>query len=201
MRYGWIVGLVWLLAVGLGQGMLFVYWTTPGEAGKAPARWPTDSAIHREPGRPILLVFLHPWCPCSRGSVEELDRLLVHAPERASTYVLLLDLPGLPALCEESDLWRRALTLPAVHVLRDDCGTEARRFAVQTSGHVLLYDAAGALRFSGGITTGRGHQGDNASGRALLARLLGPTPDTARTPVFGCPLFENPEPPAARDRS
>ena len=54
-------------------------------------------------------------------------------------------------------------------MLRDDDGAEARRFGAETSGQTLLYDARGALAFSGGITGARGHAGDNA-GRASLRR-------------------------------
>ena len=46
-----------------------------------------------------------------------------------------------------------------------------------TSGHVLLYDAGGVLRFAGGITDGRGHEGDNAGLDAALALLRGHVPE------------------------
>jgi hypothetical protein len=89
----------------------------------------------------------------------------------------------------QSDLWVTASSIPGVHVLRDVDGADARRFGAWTSGQTLLYDAQGRLRFSGGITDARGHEGDNA-GRASLESILfhGETP-AARTSVFGCGLF------------
>ena len=53
----------------------------------------------------------------------------------------------------------------------------------------MFYDARGALLFSGGITGARGHAGDNAGRRAIVA-LLNRSPARSRaTNVFGCSLF------------
>jgi hypothetical protein len=76
-----------------------------------------------------------------------------------------------------------------VSVRIDEAGREAARFGATTSGHVLLYDRGGRLRFSGGITASRGHVGDNAGRAALLGLLIHGETERERTPVFGCPLF------------
>ena len=73
--------------------------------------------------------------------------------------------------------------------VRDDGGAEARAFGVETSGQTLLYDAAGKLRFNGGITGSRGHAGDNAGRKALVALIGETAPDRNGASVFGCPLF------------
>jgi hypothetical protein len=52
----------------------------------------------------------------------------------------------------------------------------------------LLYDTAGRLLFSGGITAARGHSGDNAGREAIVALLAGAPTDRTQTPVFGCKL-------------
>jgi hypothetical protein len=53
----------------------------------------------------------------------------------------------------------------------------------------MVYDAGGALLFSGGITGSRGHAGDNA-GRSSIVALLNRLPGThTSTNVFGCSLF------------
>jgi hypothetical protein len=78
--------------------------------------------------------------------------------------------------------------MPGVHVLRDIDGAEARRFQAMTSGQTLLYDAAGRLQFSGGITIAKGHSGDN-QGRSSIESLLSDVgSDTRATPVYGCPI-------------
>jgi hypothetical protein len=72
-------------------------------------------------------------------------------------------------------------------VIEDRGEHERRRFAVATSGQVVVYDATGRLRFSGGITADR-HGGPNP-GRAAVERVLRGEADTpAEAAVFGCPL-------------
>ena len=65
---------------------------------------------------------------------------------------------------------------------------EARRFGAQTSGDVVVYDAAGALRFHGGITISRGHVGHNLGHARVDAIVHGASTGVAQTPVFGCAL-------------
>ena len=63
---------VWLTAAGAGFAMLGRYVASPGPAIDASAQWPADSAIHRAEGVPMLVMFAHPRCPCSRASISEL---------------------------------------------------------------------------------------------------------------------------------
>src|SRR5436853_328815 len=85
-------------------------------------------------------------------------------------------------------------TVPPVGVQGDGEGAEARRFHAETSGTTVLYDGGGKLRFGGGITASRGHEGDNAGSAAvaLVAAALDEegSGETAGTPVFGCALCE-----------
>jgi hypothetical protein len=131
----------------------------------------------------------HPQCSCTRASLAELAETLARAADRPQTYVLFLKPEGFSDDWAASDLWRIASALPDVTVVRDDAGIEARRFGVSTSGQMLLYDAAGTLRFAGGITGARAHQGDNDGRRSIVALLNGQTPARRNTNVFGCPLF------------
>jgi hypothetical protein len=63
-------------------------------------------------------------------------------------------------------------------------GRESARVGVAV--HALLYDARGRLAFSGGITSARGYEGDNAGRHAIEALLVDGTSTIARTSVFGC---------------
>jgi hypothetical protein len=78
-------------------------------------------------------------------------------------------------------------------------GRVARRFGAATSGQGLLYDRAGRLRFQGGLTSARGHAGDNAGSAAIVALAQGRVPDTVETPVYGCPLFASSQPSPSQD--
>ena len=187
----------WLLSVAIGFAILVRYDQRSGQPADPPMRWPARSALERTSGRATLVMLVHPRCPCSRASLEELDGIIASAPGRATVHVVFVTPRALTDDWDESDLWRTAARMPGVH-LQDDDGTEAARFGSSTSGQVVLYDADGALRFSGGITPSRGHAGDNAGRAVVIALLLGrPADETARTPVFGCSLHD----PAVGDAS
>src|SRR5215472_11422328 len=110
---------------------------------------------------------------------------------RIAAHVLFVDPPGVSEGWDQTDLWSTAVAIPGVDVMRDRGGIEARRFGATTSGQVLLYDGAGRLMFRGGITSARGHEGDNV-GRARIAALLAHSDATPRqSPVFGCPLVDD----------
>ena len=176
-----------LLTAILGLAVLIVYSQTPGEMGQTPAIWPDASQIIRDRKQPILVVFLHPHCPCSRASVRELEQLLVGRNELRTVIVMLR-----PEDCavgwERGSLWDWTQSLNRVEVKVDQGGSEARRFGVATSGHVCLYAEDGQLQFSGGITRARGHEGMNR-GFAALERLLDGGQADSKNPVFGCSLF------------
>ena len=178
----------WLLSVGACLTLLWQYGATPGEAVDPPLEWPTDAALVRDPDKATLLVFMHPRCPCSRATLGELERLLARATGRVSPIVVFLKPGQVETGWERTDLWRRAESIPEVAVVSDSGGVERQRFRAQTSGVALLYDRDGVLQFRGGITSSRGHEGDNAGRRAILAILSGETALANRTEVFGCSL-------------
>jgi len=88
----------------------------------------------------------------------------------------------------QGDLAVLAGRIPGVQVIADLEGREAARFDVQTSGQALLYDASGALRFQGGITPARGHEGDSVGRKAILDVIDGSEPATKAAAVFGCEI-------------
>ena len=162
-----------------GLYVVWAYDNAPGLAASAPQRMADRTALVRASDRPTLVLLAHPQCDCTRATLGELAEVLARAPQPPKTYVLFLRPAGFAAGWEQTALWRTAKSLPNVTVLRDDDGAEARRFGAETSGQTLLYDARGALAFSGGITGSRGHAGDNA-GRAALVALLGRGPADRR---------------------
>ena len=190
---------VWLAAGIGGTWALARYALTPARASAVAQQWPPASALRRE--RSTLLVFAHGRCPCTQASLSELARVLArhcrptegaasaaggHAADAAvDVRVLVHD----PLGASDSPVAQRARAIPGVSVVDDPGGRESALFGVTTSGHVLLYDSAGTLLFSGGITPARGHEGDSAGG-AALAQLLGgaSTATPAASPVFGCSI-------------
>jgi hypothetical protein len=169
------------------MGALASYAAAPGVAARAPDAWPGASRVAREAGRPVLLFFAHPACPCTRASVSELARLMATAA-RGVRAVALVSVPdGAPSGWTDTGVMRDLAAIPGVQVELDHGDAEATRFGVATSGQVLLYDGRGRLSFHGGVTGARGHAGDNAC-RDALARALDGAAGVRDAPVFGCEL-------------
>jgi hypothetical protein len=182
---------VWLASAGTGLFWLMQYDNTPGVSADAPADWPVDSALMRDPAKPTLVMLAHPRCDCTRASLGELEELLARVTYRPRTFVVFVKPGGTASGWEQSGTWDQAKRIPGVTVVRDDDGAEARRFGVHTSGQTLLYDARGTLLYSGGTTGSRGKPGDNAGRADLVALVDGARRSRGTRPVFGCPLFSS----------
>lgn len=160
---------------------------TAGAAGRPVAEWPAGSTLTRDASRPTLLVFLHPRCPCSKATVEELSRLLARCGDRMRTEVVFATDPALGADWREGGTWQAVGELPGVLRHEDADGTQARLFGARTSGQALLFGADGATLFAGGLTAARGHAGDNP-GEAAIRELVLHGRGARSAPVFGCAL-------------
>jgi hypothetical protein len=114
---------------------------------------------------------------------------MAQAQGRVKAYVLFVKPSDFADGWEKTDLLASASAIPDVTVVRDDEGVEAVRFHAATSGQTMLYDARGKLLFSGGITSARGHEGDNAGRAAIVSLLTTDESSESGTPVYGCPLF------------
>jgi hypothetical protein len=185
----------WLGGSGWGMWRLSAYSLAPGAQGIAPAHWPAGSRLARNPGEFTAVIGLHPECPCSQATLEELDAIFAQAGGRLQAQLLFVALPGLPA-GPGSALWERARRIPGVRLIEDATGAEARRFDIRTSGETRLYGPDGRLLFRGGITEARGHAGDNP-GEASIVALIAQGPrarPAAATPVFGCALWNETAP-------
>ena len=193
------VGLIaWAASVAVGFAMLARYKSAPGAQGGAPPHWPTETRIAR--GKKLSLVlFAHPYCPCTRASLSQLREILSSATDEVRTSVVFLQPDGDAEAVRRSSLWTSAVSIPGVDVVLDETGAEAARFGGQTSGHFVVYDAAGNLRFAGGLTASRGHLGDSAGKAQVLALIRGGavTATAAVAATFGCslqdPMTRNPE--------
>lgn len=185
-----IVTLIWGGLIASGARVLLNYEDTAGVAGTPPSHWPSDSPIARPQGKFVLVMLSHPDCPCTKASLAELEIVMAQA-QRQLTAVILFGKPGSAATeIESSELWHTAARIPGVQPLFDARGAGSRSFHGYVSGQTMLYDPSGRLVFSGGITSARGHQGDNNGANAVLLRVRGDTRAPASTPVFGCSLHD-----------
>ena len=189
----------------LGLGRLTHYQTQPGPVGQVPENLtsavlaslsnssaaPTGGAegVHSSEPTWQLLVFVHPKCPCTRATIHNLDLVSRRSDLRLEIIpVIFRPLHG-DATWLETDNTRRLATLTRRSLVDDEDSQLARQFNVQVSGHCLLYDCAGRLRFSGGITASRGHEGRCRTLAALTKTLEGHSIDQTRWPVYGCQMY------------
>ena len=180
--------ILWIALVCCGFIVLFAYSSAPGTPGDPPRIWPAGSRLPRIEGRQTLLLFAHPRCPCSRASIYEFEKILSRTKAELNAVIVFIKPSGVEADWEKWDPWQRTQSIPGVQVFTDDGGAEALRFKAFTSGQALLYDPESRLRFQGGITASRGHEGDNEGKNAILSLLNGSIPTHSPTAVFGCPL-------------
>ncbi len=179
-----IITLPWAASVLTGGFMLWRHQWTPGHAAaKAPAQLsgPTKGGAR-------LVVFLHPQCPCSHATVEELNRIMTAAGAAVHADLFFYRPRTQTDSWCRTALWREAAELPHTTLLQDTDGIEATRFGAHTSGQTLLYSDKGALVFSGGITPGRAHEGDNVGEETIIAYLRSRRVRAASTPVYGCAI-------------
>jgi hypothetical protein len=136
-----------------------------------------------------LVLFAHPQCPCTRATLEELNRLLAQCRGQVTAHVFFFKPDHAAADWTRTDLWRTASAMPGVMVHEDFNNTLAQKLGAETSGFVVLYDRQGRLLFKGGITGSRGHAGDNAGESTIVSLLAGQTATLKQTPVYGCSLL------------
>lgn len=201
-RHIWIMIGLWVLLSGAALFVMADYGNEPGESGLAPDVWPSSAAsgIVPTPGKPTVVLFAHPLCPCTRATLVELESLTNRLYGLFDLHVLFYepgDTSGMPAVWAASDLKRMAAKLPGTQLHSDVDGELAEHFGAYTSGQVLLYGTDQRLRFAGGITPSRGHSGENPGRSTLISSIMNDTGidplAPVLNPVFGCSLHEEGE--------
>lgn len=197
-QYGMIATAALVVVCGAlivcGYGVLARYAATPGNPSMPPAQWPAQSAIPRSGTLPTLIMLAHPKCPCTRASIGELAAVMRHCVGRVDACVAFFRPGNATDGWAQSDLWHSAAAIPGIKVVSDVDGREARRFGAETSGTVVLYDPAGRLLFSGGITHSRGMAGESDGRNTLISLITGESAVLNATPVYGCQLLDSTDP-------
>jgi hypothetical protein len=183
--------LVWLSVLVAAWSYLMIHDLAPEAAGSGAAvsRWPDGSALQQATGRPTLLLFLHPKCPCSRAAIRQLERIDAAAPRGAANLIVVVTVP-LDAATDWSTTGSVAAAekIPNANIYLDRGGIEAARFGATTSGELMLFNTKGKRVFVGGITPSRGHEGANVGADTLAALLDDTSGASATTPAYGCRL-------------
>lgn len=182
---------LWLVAVGVGLLVLLQYSYRPGAVGAVLGRWPDLTKLQFVGDKPNLVMFLHPKCPCSRASVREFEEIVARCQDLQHSQIVFVRPHDVSNAWVETNLWDAATAIPGVAVSTDFPGQSAEQFGALTSGHTFLFDSERALVFSGGITSSRGHEGDNGGRDSIVEFLQDEVgrSEPAQFPVFGCPLL------------
>lgn len=182
---------LWFSVVVGSTIFLVRYENTPAESNVSyPNIFPAESRIKRSSNLPTLIFFSHPKCPCTRASLRELSKLMTDVNGKLQVVIVFIKPADVSEDWVETDLLRSAEAIPNVQVLIDENKYETNIFNAQTSGLNLLYDQNGDLRFNGGITSGRGHEGDNAGRNAIFEIVTKSQEELIETGIFGCPLHQ-----------
>jgi hypothetical protein len=184
------VGLLWAGGIFFGARAMLNYETAEASPGTPSPTWPTKTTIQRTRGKFTLAMFAHPDCPCTRASLTELEEIGTKLRGSLNSIVVFSKPGAEEAEARGSWLWRNASSLPGVTVRWDSHAVETERFGARVSGQALLYDPDGRLVFSGGLTSARGHVGDNRGVDAIFRRVGGDASAPAQFPVFGCSLHD-----------
>jgi hypothetical protein len=177
---------LWLSLCIIGLSKLAIYDNKPDLANLGPARWP-NLGLSR--GREYTLVLsIHPQCPCTRATLQELAIALTHCPN-LHAYLLFIKPEGASETWVKSDLWSTATKFPHCSLIVDEAGKLSAAFNARSSGQSYMYDPDGQLIYSGGMTPSRGHVGDNAGLDYIIALANRKTMTIGNIPVFGCSLF------------
>jgi hypothetical protein len=183
-----LAGFIWTATVGAMYQAVRRFETTPGRPATALPSWPPNSGIARAGDTWSLVMLLHPHCSCSGASVEDLETILHKAPPSLRAYVLVYRPNDSEPGWAKTGVYEAAMRLPRTRVIVDTDGREARLFGGFTSGQTFLYDDAGLLRFSGGVTSLRGHAGPNR-GSTDVIEIVRSGIGRAAHPVFGCAIL------------
>ncbi len=179
---------VWVIVVLLG----FLWVDNYSNTGSLPVdlftEIPALSAFRKDLGKPLLLVFIHPMCSCSRATLTELDRLAASLQD-VKTYVVFTQPAGRSPAWVKNDLWDKATKMKGITPIIDGGGNEASIFKATTSGHTILFNSKGSQVYAGGLTAARGHVGE-AVGQSIIKQWVSKRLDNPLfSKVFGCNIF------------
>jgi hypothetical protein len=177
---------LWLAGLIVGSMLLLRYEQTPGPSVAAAASR-ADLPIALSQSGPTVVMFAHPHCPCTRASLAELAKVLARNPgANAHLFFFAPEHVADPAW-NSPGLRPAAAEIPGLTIHDDPQGALCSRLGITTSGTVLVLSRDGEVLFRGGVTSGRGHQGDNAGSDAVQHLLRGEA-GVASTPTYGCSI-------------
>ena len=184
---------IWAATVAAMYQSIGRFETTPGREAAALASWPVKSRITPARGRWTLVMLMHPHCGCTRASIEELERIIEMSGASMQTNVLVYRPAEFQSGWEKTDVLEAAMrssrepgslsTLMVRRLVSSAASLPARP---------IFMTPEGKLRFSGGITSLRGHAGINRGSMDIVDIVHAKATQSAH-PVFGCAIVTTTE--------
>ncbi|MBX9689053.1 MAG: hypothetical protein K2X27_20255 [Candidatus Obscuribacterales bacterium] len=188
IKEGLLVAL-WLSLVICGSALGLNYEKTPEQTKTAADIFPPKTCLKLNKEGFTLVFFAHPKCPCTQASLHNLAGFLSEA-KHVKAYACFMAPANFQGDWLEGANFNSAQNLHGLQLLVDSEQHEIRAFGASNSGETFLFDSNGRLRFHGGITAARGHEGDN-DGLEALYEITGGRKDKAEYAVYGCALQNN----------
>lgn len=170
--------------------------------------WPASTKLARGSTSGHLVVFVHPYCPCTRATLWNLDGAVDSTNLTVS--IVQLRTESLAAVHYPISSIASTADKNGWNLILDNEGVETDNFGASTSGECMLFNSKGSLLFAGGVTASRGHTGNNQgldTLKDLIERINSKSCDHnssqdivqsdggtqwAQFPTFGCPLLTEP---------
>ncbi len=190
------IGFAALIAMfGFGTFVLTDYSSRPAPTGEILENLEhlddSQFILNRRDNESTVVLFYHPHCPCTFATARCLQRLSTDFKTRPQIIALAYCPEDQPDRWIESSTTRQLKKIADVRVVIDRDGSICQQFGVTTSGHTLIYGPDAELRFSGGITPYRGHEGYCRASTAFMQHLNHPQKHPTNWPVFGCQITSN----------
>ncbi len=180
----------WLLLLPAAICVQLRYDSLPGIAAVPKTAWPAASKIKYSTITNTLVMVLHPRCPCSRASVQQVASMMnTTNPPKC---IFLFYTPSIFAKgWEKTDIWNQASEIPDSVLISDIDGRETKTSEHPHPDRPTFFDRQGFLRYSGGLTEGRGHQGECRNLEAAIKALNDSHKPTTFGAVYGCPVVDS----------
>jgi hypothetical protein len=185
-RWGLLVAS--LASASLGWMWLLEHAFRPTATRDFVAQWPCGARPVPAEADTRIIVFAHPYCPCTRATLDQLDQSLTRFPHNTFVRVVFTTAGLHGRDIAESGLVAFARRMPRVDVYLDETAEETLRFQARVSGEVLAFDRSGNCQFHGGLTSGRGHRGESTGQRQLERVAVGDSTAPFIGPVYCCVL-------------
>lgn len=174
-------GLLWLALLGLEFHRAMAWEARPGTQGTPRPSLVTSRANLRTYK---LVMVAHPLCPCTAASLRQLALISERHPH-LDVCIYFTQISSRDV--QKSTNVSIANSIPLAKISYVSENDQRANIGAATSGQVFLFNPDGKQVFNGGLTDGRGVEGDSKGTRSIDQILDGHLL-TATTGVYGCAL-------------